>query len=241
MSASLMGAPLAIIIVCLAALVSFIVIFLSLACGLRNEVVIARRCLVWVRLTLAVMFVAHGLQLHYELALAGSKVTIPGVAGIGRVVLPSLGFVKPIAGLVLTFIAFFVSSHPLFRWITVVTIPVFIASDLFAAAALRAEIDCRLSGLCMKQAGLATDALEVLEVRQYVAAFCGLWTLLITSYLMFVMGIFQIRYPVRLFSLTRPLAQLKHATAASTPLKDDSATDKPKAHRRKRQVHPEPD
>lgn len=186
------------------AIVSFLVIFVVAVYRVTNEIIIARRCIAWARVAIFVTIVCYCIDINIE------------SSSPQRILLPSLGVIRPIMGLVFAFLAFFVSSHPIFRWIVVLVQPLYVASDIYFAATLRVQIDCRDAGTCLTDAGFSTKQLKVYEVSQYVACFFQLWLVLVTSYLLIAMGACRSRYPVRLFSMWKPLSQLPPRQAGST-------------------------
>lgn len=178
---------------------SFLLIFVCIVFKITNEILVARRCIMWARICLLPIFVTHCLLLGME-----SK----GATGI---TLPTLGIVRPAVGVILVFLGFFVSSHPIFRWIVILSQPLYIVSDVYAAAGYRVFINCRRAGTCLSQTGYTLADFVQLEGANYAAAFFQVWFLLITAYLIAVMGACKPRYPVRLFSITKPLSTIPAA------------------------------
>lgn len=125
-----------------ASIVSFLILFGIMSCCVTNEIILIRRfelsshclkhvlvvhhfdifvllwpsfdmaafsCLIrmifWARITCMFLLSAHALQLHYEL-----KDSQP-------LVFPHYGIVRPIVLILFTFLAIFVHSHPVFRWL----------------------------------------------------------------------------------------------------------------------------
>lgn len=64
------------------------------------------RCILWARLAVLGAVVCHCIVMNLELDVPAATLTVP-----------SLGVVRPAVGLVLAFLAFFVSSHQVFRWL----------------------------------------------------------------------------------------------------------------------------
>jgi hypothetical protein len=196
-----------------ASVVSFIILFAILALRQSNEVIIARRCIWWARLTIVPVFVCHAIQLHLDLEYYfGSFVALPSVA-----------IVRPALGLVFAFVAFYINSHFVLRWLVVVLQPLFIVAALFTAAYMRVWIDCRAAGSCLIQGGISLQELRQYEIIQFIGAFFSLWLVLISAYLLIVMGVCSSRYSVRLFSMEvslRGLASRRGAAAFERPQVD---------------------
>lgn len=188
------------------AIFSFIVVFICIVYRITNEILIARRCIMWARISLIPIFVTH-------CVLMGMENKVPsGVA------LPTLGIVRPAIGVILVFLGFFVSSHPIFRWLVIVSQPLYIVSSVYAAAGYRVHITCWRAGTCIRNSGYMLEDYLQLEAANYAAAFFELWFFLITAYLLAVMGACKPRYPVRLFSVTKPLSTIPAAKPAGNVL-----------------------
>lgn len=138
----------------------FIALFSCLACRQSNEIVIARRCIMWARLAIVPIFVCHAIQLDFDLHFFS-----------GTVVLPSVSVIRPALGIVTCFVSFFVNSHMALRWFVVVTQPAFIVANFFTAAYIRVLITCRLAGTCLSQGGISLQQLQLYENIQYTGAF----------------------------------------------------------------------
>ena len=138
----------------------FIALFSCLACRQSNEIVIARRCILWARLAIVPIFVCHAIQLDLDLNFFSSPL-----------MLPSVSVVRPALGIVACFVSFFVNSHVALRWFVVVTQPAFIVASFFTAAYIRVLITCRLSGTCLSQGGISLQQLQLYENIQYTGAF----------------------------------------------------------------------
>jgi hypothetical protein len=180
-----------------AAIASFLLLFACAACRQTNEIVIARRCILWSRGVYALLLAGHGIQLHYELLYPAPALT-----------LPTLGALRPVAGIVACFLHFFVNSHPCFRWLVLAAQPLLFATDIYSGPLYGVEIRCREAGTCAKQTGITLGELRLLEGRAYASAFLELWAILLAGYLVVVMGCWRLRYPVRLFTVGKPLAQV---------------------------------
>jgi hypothetical protein len=197
----LTGSPLTLLITFGASVLSFVAIFMVLVHNLTNEVVIARRCIMFARAAVLAIVVCHGIQLSLD-SLDDSPIG-----------LPSLRMVRPIAGLVLMFLAFFVSSHQIFRWLVVLFQPLWVVSATYTAATWAVELACRDADTCLKQSGYSRAQVQELLDLQYASIFFEIWLILGTVYLLICMGACHSRYPVRLFSITKPLSQVPAATA----------------------------
>lgn len=190
------------------AVATFILLFSVIACCQTNEVIIARRCIFWARLSIIPLFVCHAIQLNLDLKYFFSTI-----------MLPSVSVVRPALGLVLCFLSFFVNSHAALRWFVVLTQPAFIVASLFTAASMRVLIDCRIAGSCLVQSGISLAELQMYENVQFTEAFFALWLVLVTSYLLIAMGVCTARYPVRLFAAGASLVSLANprSVPSSTP------------------------
>lgn len=199
--------------VMIGSIASFVIIFALLAFRQSNEVVIARRCIWWARLSIVPVAACHAIQLNLDTTYYfGDYITLPSVTTI-----------RPLIGLVLCFLAYFINSHFALRWLVVALQPAFIICSLFTAAYTRVLIDCRSAGTCLIQSGISLQELLVYESIQYAGAFFDLWLVLITAYLLFVMGVCESRYSVRLFSLEvglRGLVSRRTGSAFERPAAD---------------------
>lgn len=138
---------------------SFLVIFVFLIYRITNEIILARRCIMWARIALLGVVICHAIQLNMDLTV------------VPRVVLPQLGLVRPVAGGILCFLGFFVSSHPIFRWLVVLLQPLFIISDIYTVSAVQVQVSCREAGTCLVRTGYTLQQLRLLENRNYAAVF----------------------------------------------------------------------
>lgn len=94
-----------ILAVFIAAVASFLIVFVCVVVRITNEIIIARRCIMWHRLALLGNVVCLAIMLNLEMQSPQ------------RIILPHLGVVRPVVGIILMFLAFFVSSHQVFRWL----------------------------------------------------------------------------------------------------------------------------
>lgn len=146
--------------VSLGAVFTFLLIFSFCACRQSNEIVIARRCILWARLSVLPIFVCYAIQLNLDLTYYFSPT-----------VLPSVTVIRPAIGLVVCFLSFFINSHAALRWFVVAVHPCFVMASFFTAASTRVFIDCRTAGTCLVQGGISLSELEVYENIQYASAF----------------------------------------------------------------------
>lgn len=203
---SLTGSALTLLIVGGGAVGAFVLVFIILACGMTNEVVIARRFILVARLAMLGLLACYSFQLWLDMRPVMKQVPVS---------LPQLRVVRPIVGLVLLIPGFFVSSHQIFRWITVLAQPFFIISCALTAAQWTVVQGCRLTGACLQQSGYTNAQIDWLVGVQYGSIACQLWVLLAAGYLLIAMGACHSRYPVRLFSVTKPLASVPTASPAA--------------------------
>lgn len=175
---------------------TFMLIFVGIMWKQSNEVVIARRAIWWVRISYAILLACAALQICFEAEIAQS------------LTFPMYGGARPTAHLLVIFMGFFVNSHHCFRWLTIMAQCVFIIFDTFSVAHIDLQLQCRSNGTCESTDGWSVMDLTVIQVRHYVALWFEIWTVLITAYLMFVIGICWPRYPVRMFSSSQPLSVL---------------------------------
>ncbi len=138
------------------------------------------------------------IQVGYEASIAQS------------LTFPMYGGARPTAHMLAIFCGFFVNSHACFRWLAILAQSVFVIFDTFSVAFIELQVKCREQGTCTDNdgEGWSLRSLRVIEGRHYAAIFFEIWTILITFYLMFVIGVCRPRYPVRMFSSTQPLAAL---------------------------------
>ena len=155
-----------------------------------------RRAIWWVRISYAILLACAALQICFEAEIAQS------------LTFPMYGGARPTAHLLVIFMGFFVNYHHCFRWLTIMAQCVFIIFDTFSVAHIDLQLQCRSNGTCESTDGWSVMDLTVIQVRHYVALWFEIWTVLITAYLMFVIGICWPRYPVRMFSSSQPLSVL---------------------------------
>ena len=139
---------------------AFALAFAAIALSCRTELSRVRACVALARAALLCLVGLDALQLYCDVAYAQ------------RVTAPSLGVVRPVAGLLSALLGFGLDSHAVFRWAALLTSPVLAVLDVTAAAALRWQADCRAAGLCVPEpaGGFPTAVLLVLEGRDYAAA-----------------------------------------------------------------------
>lgn len=172
----------------LSSLVSFVFLFTLVAWGIRNEIALSRRVILWARLVVMLLAVCDCAQLFFDAIV------------VARITLPSLRIVRPVLGLVLALLAFFVNAHAVFRWLVALTQPAFVVACTYTAVEWAAELECRLAGTCLKQGGYSAEQLEALIILQCTTAFLAIWLTLAAAYLLIALGACGNRYPVRLVS-----------------------------------------
>lgn len=117
------------------------------------------RCIAWSRLATVCLAVCYSLTLALELEHPQP------------IVAPSFGIARAVVGIVVCYIAFFVSSHQAMRWAVLVSQLPLIASDVFYAPVLRILVDCRANGSCLASTGFNITELRRYEALQHVSAF----------------------------------------------------------------------
>ena len=142
-----------------AAIGAFVVIAVGTALRVRGDIAQSRALVVAARVALVPLLVSFVVQLYYDAAFAQ------------RVVAPSFGVARPLAGILVTLLCASIDSHPAFRWAALISMPTLVVLDACTAAMLRWQLDCRAAGLCVQNpvGGYSTAALEVLEPRAFVA------------------------------------------------------------------------
>ena len=92
----------------------------------------------------------------------------------------------------------------------------FVAAAVYTSAAARVQIECQADGTCTTTSGYTPTQLARSEGANLAAAFFELWMIMVSAYLLICMGACHSRYPVRLFSITKPLSQLPVPATATT-------------------------
>lgn len=187
----------------------FLLAFTVVVYGQTNEIIIARRLILITRIAIGAFFMCNALQLSFD------------ARGSDPIEVPDVRIIRPVLGVVLAFLAFFVSSHQVFRWLVVLTQPLFAVSCSFSEARWYTTLECREKGTCLQQGGYSTEDVR-LQVRLQLATIAAsMWTLMGAAYLLMALGACHSRYPVRLFSCTKPLSQVpsgSSATATKNPV-----------------------
>lgn len=187
----------------------FLLAFTVVVYGQTNEIIIARRLILITRIAIGAFFMCNAIQLSFD------------ARGSDPIEVPDVRVIRPVLGVVLAFLAFFVSSHQVFRWLVVLTQPLFAVSCSFSEARWYTTLECREKGTCLQQGGYSTDDVR-LQVRLQLATIAAsMWTLMGAAYLLMALGACHSRYPVRLFSCTKPLSQVpsgSSATATKNPV-----------------------
>lgn len=156
------------------------------------------RLIVLLRLLLLATAALHGIQLHYD---------VSGWSGgeYRSLLLLPLPILRPLFGLLLTFLAYFANSHYIFRWICMLTQPVALVLAAMTSAQLQSTLGCRAAGTCLRSPGAFSfpDAtLVLLQQVQLAGVVAAVWLLLTGAYLTMIMGPCYSRYPVKLFKLS---------------------------------------
>lgn len=185
----------------------FLLAFTIVVYGQTNEIIIARRLILVTRVAVGAFFMCNAIQLSFD------------ARGSDPIEVPDVRVIRPVLGVVLAFLAFFVSSHQVFRWLVVLTQPLFCIACSFSEARWYTQLECREARTCLQQGGYSTDDVR-LQVRVQLATIAAsLWVLLGAAYLLMALGACHSRYPVRLFSCTKPLSQVPvgSGTAVKSP------------------------
>lgn len=145
---------------------TFVLGLVGLMCGSTNEVQIARRAVLWVRISCTVAIIAWLCELYTEVAQPRLR----------RIEWPHFGLLLPPLAVAVTFIGIFVNSHPVFRWVAMLTQPLFVLCSGMASAFVFLRMQCLDSGECLARPGEALSEIEVWVslVSYLVAGFCGI-------------------------------------------------------------------
>jgi hypothetical protein len=195
-------------------LACFLAFFLYLVGASRNEVRLARACIVATRVVSLLWAGSYAVQLHYDMKLVRERLAGSSVGGLGGreigVSLPDLVLVRPVLGLIAALVSGFINTHHAFRWATIGVALALAGLDVAVAAQLDVQVSCHRAGTCLRQVGLPLEDLVVLLYRQYAGIGLAVWTALGAAVVNGVIGPCGPRYPVRLFSVTQTLEQITH-------------------------------
>lgn len=175
-----------------AAVGSFVLGLVGLMCGSTNEVRIARRAVLWVRIACVFEVLAW-------ICVLATEIRQPRIR---RIEWPHFGLLLPPLAISVTFVALFVNSHPIFRWVALLSQPFFVSTSGMASATVWLRTQCLQSGECLARPSEALSEIEVwvLLVSYLLAGFCATQVILLTGYLQAALGACGLRYPARLLS-----------------------------------------
>lgn len=162
--------------------------------GINNELVIIRRLRRCVDALAWLLVLLYMVLLYFD------------VVEEARVTWPELALVRPIACVVMGMFMFFATTHPAFRWISILFLCLTIVCNTLATASLRIVIDCRSASTCTNRPAFSLLALELQWIRNIAELFVSTVAWLTLAAMCVSMGWFHSRYPPRMFDGSQPMS-----------------------------------